>query len=488
MSVQAKIVLISLVGIFIPVLAVFFQTNILIVLIISLALAGILVFIIFKLLSPLSALLKGADTLSSGNLNFRVDIRSHDELEKLGESFNKLADNLKQSVEKLEQDKDIISGERNKLQAVISSVIDGIIAVDLSKNVVLANKTAQYLTGYTEIQMQGKSIDSLIHLFSTQEEIPVKTYCQIDFGHSSPEAKIFESLILVGLNGKKVKINLSVSPISGGIQTNLGCILILHDLTYESELEQMKLDFVSMASHELKTPLTAIIGYLSVFMDENRKTLTKDQSELLDRSLVSAKQLQALVENLLSVNRIEREQMNAAVEPVDLNTILGKAIEDLQNQAKLKNIILNFIRNDTLPKVLADPVRIGEVINNLVANAINYTTAGGKISVYMKASPNEVTTTVKDTGMGIPPEAIPHLFNKFFRVSNSMQKSNKGTGLGLYISKSIIQKLNGKIWVESEPGKGSNFHFSLPVARENPAGLNRDRFVGEAIQSGALNY
>ncbi len=488
MSVRAKIILIALVGIFFPVLAVFFQTNILFILIASLASAVILIFIIFKLLSPLSSLIKGTETLSSGNLNFRVDIRSHDELEKLGESFNKLADNLKQSVEKLEQDKDIISGERNKLQAVISSVIDGIIAVDLSRRVVLANKTAQYLTGYSGEEMQGQSIDQLVHLFKEQTEIPLKTYCQINFTDSSSPAKVFESLTLVGKDARKVRITLTTSRISGGVQTNLGCILILHDLTYESELEQMKLDFVSMASHELKTPLTSIVGYLSVFLDEAGNKLPKENLDLLDKAFVSAKQLQTLIQNLLNVNKIEREHLDVEVEPINLNDNFGKAIEDLQNQAKLKNISLNFSRDDTLPKVLADPVRIGEVINNLVANAINYTSAGGKISVYMKASPNEVTTTVEDTGMGIPQEAIPHLFSKFFRVSNSMQKSSKGTGLGLYISKSIIQKLNGKIWVESKVGKGSKFHFSLPVAIQDTSSLDRNKFVSEAIQTGALNY
>ncbi|MBI3109833.1 PAS domain S-box protein [Candidatus Daviesbacteria bacterium] len=486
MSLRVKIALIALTPILIPLLAVFFQTGILFTLITGLVSAVAVILIVFRLLSPLNALIKGTDTITSGNLNFRVDIRSHDELEKIGESFNSLAEHLKQSVEKSEQDKDIISAERNKLSAVISSVIDGIIAVDLTKNVVLANKTAQYLTGYSEGEMQGKPIDHLVRLFKDQEEVPVKTYCQIDFEIATPSAKIFESLTMVGKDARKVKVILTTSPISSGVQTNLGCILILHDLTHESELEQMKLDFVSMASHELKTPLTNIIGYLSVFMDENRQTLRSDQSELLDRCLVSARELQTLVENLLSVNKIEREQISVAVESVDLNAVFSKAIEDLQNQAKLKNITLNFMKDGALPKVLADPVRLSEVINNLVANAINYTEAGGKISVYTSSTPFEVITTVEDTGVGIPAEAIPHLFNKFFRVSNTVQKGSKGTGLGLYISKSIIQKLNGRIWVESEPGKGSKFHFSLPVARETI--LDRNKFVSEAIQVGALNY
>lgn len=487
MSVRVKIALVSLAGILMPVLAIFFQTSILIILITSLISAVILVFVIFKLLSPLSSLIQGAETLSSGNLNFRVDVRSHDELEKLGEAFNKLAETIKSSVERLEQDKDIISAERNKLSSVLSSVIDGIIAVDLGRRVVLSNKTAQYLTGYTEEEMQGQPVDALLHLFNNQEEVSAKTYCQIDLTGSAA-VRVFESLTLIGKEGRKVKVSLTTSPILGNLTANLGCLLILHDMTHESELEQMKLDFVSMASHELKTPLTNIMGYLSVYLDENRPTLTKDQAGLLDRCLVSTKQLQTLVENLLSVNKIEKEQMSVAVEPIDLNNVFAKTIEDLQNQAKLKNITLNFVKNEALPKVLADSMRLTEVINNLVANAINYTEANGKVSVFTQSSPNEVVVTVEDTGVGIPQEAIPHLFNKFFRVSNSMQKASKGTGLGLYISKSIIQKLNGKIWVESEVGKGSKFHFSLPIARKDSSSLNQNKFVSEAIQAGALNY
>ncbi|HBQ51289.1 TPA: hypothetical protein DD690_04910 [Candidatus Daviesbacteria bacterium] len=386
---------------------------------------------------------------------------------------------LAPTLRQLETERDIAIAARDKTNEILASVIDGIVALDFNKNVILLNKAAQELTGYSETEIQGRPIDRMIRLFSEQEEILPKTYCQGSFN---------KPVKVVGKEGKQTKVNLMTTQAEGSVQTNLGCILILHDLSKEEELEQMKLDFVSMASHELKTPLTSIIGYLSVFLDEAGNKLPKENLDLLDKAFVSAKQLQTLIQNLLNVNKIERERLDVEVEPINLNDNFGKAIEDLQNQAKLKNISLNFSRDDTLPKVLADPVRIGEVINNLVANAINYTSAGGKITVYMKASPNEVTTTVEDTGMGISQEAIPHLFSKFFRVSNSMQKGNKGTGLGLYISKSIIQKLNGKIWVESEVGKGSKFHFSLPVAIQDTSSLDRNKFVSEAIQTGALNY
>ncbi|MBI2599886.1 ATP-binding protein [Candidatus Daviesbacteria bacterium] len=128
------------------------------------------------------------------------------------------------------------------------------------------------------------------------------------------------------------------------------------------------------------------------------------------------------------------------------------------------------------------------MITNLVNNAISYTNSGGKIDISVSAAPNEVTTIVSDNGVGIPEDAIPHLFTKFFRVSNASQQMSKGTGLGLYITKSIIEKLNGKIWVESEFGKGSKFIFTLPVATQTSGLVNSNQFVNQAIQSGALNY
>ena len=131
---------------------------------------------------------------------------------------------------------------------------------------------------------------------------------------------------------------------------------------------------------------------------------------------------------------------------------------------------------------------LGEVITNLLSNAINYTSPGGKVEIATEVFPTELKTAISDTGVGIPQEALPHLFSKFFRVSNQLQKTSKGTGLGLYIAKSIIEKLHGKIWVESEVGKGSKFSFTLPLIIQSKGILDHDKFVSEALQSGTLNY
>lgn len=434
---------------------------------------------IFVMLKPLDSLIKATESLGRINLNHRFDIRSGDEFEEVGQSFNLMADRLKESFEKLEQDKDIISSERNKLSAILSSLIDGIIALDFNKNVLLVNQSGEFLTGFTQKEMEGKPIDQFINLFSDGEEVFSKSYCQANFS---------QTLKLVGKNGKETNVNIASSASSFGVQTNLGCILILHDLSKENDLERMKLDFVSMASHELKTPLTSIIGYLSVFLNENRGNVRREEMELLEKSFVSAQQLLTLIQNILNVNKIERDQLSVHMEPTDLYAILLKATDDLSNLAKQKNIILNLTQpRSSLPKVMVDPVRIAEVVTNLVANALNYTNPGGQVTIFIQASPTEITTSITDTGVGIPKEALPRLFSKFFRVSNITQQASKGTGLGLYIAKSIINKMNGKIWVESELGKGSRFSFVLPVASK-AASLDTQKFTGEAIQSGALNY
>lgn len=476
-----KIVIVTVLGIFLPLLAsLFFIEN----LFISLA-AGLLVAIsscllMYLLLKPLQDLISSAKTIEGGNLNYRIDIRSADEFEAVGKSFNMIAEHIKKRFEELEQQRDGAIAEKSKLDEVLSTIVDGIIALDFNKNVILSNKAAEEITGFTRGEMAGFPIERLVRLFSDQEEILPKTYCQTSFNQSAK---------LVGKDGREAKVKLLTAQIEGTVQTNVSCILILHDLSKEEELERMKLDFVSMASHELRTPLTSIIGYLSVFINENKGKIAKEESDLLEKSLISAQQLLTLVQNLLSVNKIEREQMSVFAQTIDYLPIITKAVEDLKNQAVQKNIILNFDAPKELPKVSADPIRISEVITNLVANAINYTNVGGKVQISIQASPNDVITSVSDTGIGIPKEAIPHLFNKFFRVSNQAQQASKGTGLGLFISKSIVEKLGGKIWVESENGKGSKFLFSLPIAEKKSAGsINNNTFVAQTIQSGALNY
>jgi PAS domain S-box-containing protein len=460
-TLHIKLILIILMAVFLPSgLAILTaSTNPLIFVGVATLVALISAISLFILLSPLDTLLKGVESFSSGNLNMRIDLRSGDEFEEMARSYNLMAEKLSHAIQSLENDKNIISFDKSKLITILSSIIDGIVAIDMSRNIVLVNKAAENMIGATQNQMVGKPLEQFIHLFSDTEEVLPNLYCKTN---------TIQTLNLVRGDGGKVKVNLIAAPIAEGIQTNLNCILIMHDLRAEQELEQMKFDFI----------------------DENKNKVLREELELLERSLISARQLHTLVENLLSVNKIEREQTFVSKEVVDYTPIIQKGVEDLQNQAKQKNISLALnLPREPLPKVFADQIRITEVINNLISNAINYTNAGGKVNVSVKVMPTEVVTAVEDTGVGIPQEAIPHLFTKFFRVSNKSQQMSKGTGLGLYISKSIIDKLGGRIWVESELSQGSKFYFSLPIVpHETLQNMDREKFIGQSIQQGYLNY
>ena len=328
------------------------------------------------------------------------------------------------------------------------------------------NEAAEQITGYTASEIIGKAIDNLVLVKDSNGQVlPAKSYTQSE---SSPQQKHSSPIIFATLLGKeehKTQVEISVAKISETLPDDLDSLIILHDVTQERVLKQMQIDFVSMASHEFRTPLTSIINYLAVLSEEIQDKLSTDHKGFLERALSSAKQLSFLVDNLLNVSKIERGSITLSLHPVNWAQHLTSTVQDHRPQTTVKNITLDLDLPPTpLPNVLADDIRINEVLNNLVGNAINYTPKGGHIKVGAKVINNQVVTYVADSGMGIPQEAIPHLFTKFFRVPGALEEDHKGTGLGLYISKSIIDLHHGKIWVESITGKGSTFYFTLPMA------------------------
>lgn len=414
---------------------------------------------------PIELLQKGAHMIGAGNLNYRLHIRTGDEIEDLGNSFNAMVGKLQEAFQKIEEDKSLISAERNKLEVALSGIADAVVAVDTDRNVILFNKAAEKLTGFSSRDALEKPIAELFNLFDGEVKLSPTEYCPIKT--NSFEGIVFSRKDLKVVSKKKEAfVNLIVGKIREGGVVNLGCILAFHDITQEKQLETMKLDFVSMAAHELRTPLTTLKGYLSVFTSENSQALDKEQNMFLARMNIAAAQLSTLIENLLSVARIERGKLNINLELVDLREITLDTINELRNRAEERKLTLTFSEPaKPLPKIHIDKIRIQEVLSNLLSNAISYTQPGGKVNVSFEQDGNNATVHIQDTGQGIPKEALPHLFTKFFRVSGALESGSKGTGLGLYISKAIIIMHHGKIWVESEFNKGSTFSFSLPIDR-----------------------
>lgn len=345
-------------------------------------------------------------------------------------------------------------------QTILSALTDAVIVLDQNKNISLINKAGESMLGKSADEATGHPIDYFLKLFEKDADVTSTIY---------ETSSTKNNLKLVSKknenNNKTFFVNLTCSKLveQNGISS---WVLQLHDISSAKQLETMKEGFVSMAAHELRTPLTSMKGYLSVFMEDYKNTLNADQKDLLNHVAANTQRLLELVENLLNVSRVERGALTFNVQVIDLISVAKQVVEDFNERALEKSIELKFRQTmEIIPNVRADKVRITEVLGNLIGNAINYTSANGRVEIWCEKVGDEVVTYIADNGQGISEEAQHKLFTKFYRVSDGLTKNqnSQGNGLGLYISKSIMDMHRGKIWVDSKVGYGTRFAFSLPL-------------------------
>jgi two-component system phosphate regulon sensor histidine kinase PhoR len=244
-----------------------------------------------------------------------------------------------------------------------------------------------------------------------------------------------------------------------------GAAAVLHDITREKEVSQMKNDFVSHVSHELKTPLASIMAYSEMLADGEADD-EQTRKQFYDVIQGQAQRLNRLIEDILNISRIESGLIKVKKEPVSLTILIEQQMQMIKGFAQEKNITVTRPEPIVFDQVCADKDMISQVIVNLLSNAVKYTPAGGNVRIAAEVDATEglVRVTVTDTGAGIPPEEIGHLFEKFYRVSAN-NKLAKGTGLGLNLVKQIVEKVhNGRVFVTSQVGVGSTFGFELPIA------------------------
>lgn len=417
-----------------------------------------------RLTAPLAELVKGAQIIGRGNFDYKPPIKSHDEIADLADAFYQMAQELKGSILSLQTERNVITEERNKLSVIIAGIQDAVIAVDLERRITLINRAAEELLGANGQELLGKPVGEVLRIYNGTDLIDVAQYCPMNSGDDDGVVFAKEKIKLINAKNAELYANIVAGKIKGGAAINLGCIITLHNVSKEMQLEEMKLDFVSMAAHELRTPLTAVRGYLSVFIMENASRFDEEQKGFLNRISISTQRLTSLVDNLLNVAKIERHGIVINPKPIDWSAHIKDLIVDFENYAKEQKVVLQFVEpTSPLPQISIDVLKIDEVLSNLVTNAITYTKTGGHVQILVELKNHEVVTSVKDDGPGIPETALPHLFTKFFRVSGKLEQGSKGTGLGLYISKAIVELHKGRIWVKSEFGHGSTFSFALPL-------------------------
>lgn len=426
--------------------------------------SGILIYLILNLTSSLHAILKGIQSIQEGHLSYRIRLNSNNEFGQIAKFFNRAASSVERIVDERTNQ---LEAERNKMAVVLSGITDGIVALDLQRNIITFNKNLELLTGYKAEEVLGKPISEIFSFAHNDKELSGEVYAPVLRENFEGVVFQMQGVVLKTPKTDQKTVNIITSQIRDGGKVKLGCILTLHDVSREKQLEEMKLDFVSMAAHELRTPLTAIRGYAELLQEGLRTQLPEEHQQLLERLIISTENLAGLIENLLNVSRIERGKFKVESTPLPITPLIQETITNLQSQALVKKQTLLFSA-PTSPQsfVLADKFRIYQVLINLISNALTYTPVGGTITVSIEEKGAQMEISVRDNGIGIPKEAIPNLFTKFFRVSGPLEEGSKGTGLGLYISKSIVELHKGTIRVESVLGHGSTFIFTLPIATQ----------------------
>jgi PAS domain S-box-containing protein len=348
------------------------------------------------------------------------------------------------------------------IDALFTSIGDGAIATDEVSRIVRINKAALNILGYTREDVINKWYPGTI--VAVNEDGSEVSLLDRSISKAFITGKsITENSYYLNKNGQKIPVSITVSPILIDGRP-VGAINLFRDITQEYEIDRIKSEFISLASHQLRTPLSSIKTYSHMLLEGFMGALNDDQIKALESVVDASDRMNQLTDTLLNITRIEAGSMTISKKEVEICSLAEKVIKEQSLDAEAKNIsvTLNAPKKSTL--VNTDKFIIKEILTNLLSNAIKYTPDNGKISIEIKPAKDEVVCRVVDTGIGIPKNAQEQIFDKFYRAPNVAERDTTGTGLGLYLIKSLADRINIPIWFESEEGKGSSFCFSLPAA------------------------
>lgn len=353
-----------------------------------------------------------------------------------------------------------LEAERAKAEALFSSIGDGAVAIDEDGNISHINQAALDMLGYTADEMLGKWFPrTFVATDEAGQPIPTirRPITKVFLTGKPVSAHIFYRR----KDGSLLPANITTSPILLNHRP-VGAIEIFKDMTKEFEIDKMKSEFISVASHQLRTPLTSIMTNSHMLAEGYLGELTKEQQLYMNNIIFSVDRMHELISTLLNITRIEAGKVAVRVKPTDLRKLVSDINTELQPKLSQKEITLTTDIGLDQP-VKTDPLLVREVVANLLSNAVKYTPPKGKIHVRLFGEKKEVVYMVKDSGYGIPRDEQSRIFTKFFRASNVQRKESVGTGLGLYMIKGIADNLGGRLWFESGENKGTTFYFSIPT-------------------------
>ncbi|MDB5169693.1 MAG: hypothetical protein JWN82_89 [Candidatus Saccharibacteria bacterium] len=349
--------------------------------------------------------------------------------------------------------------QRVLAEALFTSIGDGAIATDEFGKITRINPTALKLLGYTEREMIGAWFPKKIVSIHENGD-PVSLIDRPITRAFLTGKTIVEKTYYRKKNGQTIPVSITVSPImlSG---KPVGAIEVFRDITIEYEIDRMKSDFISLASHQLRTPLSAIKTYSHMLLDGYMGDITAPQKKSLRTIVSAANRMNELISTLLNITRIESGNVTVTLKNVDVEKLAEEVNKEHSLAASDKDITLSLHCSGKKTTVHTDALLFKEVLGNLVSNAIKYTPEGGKVALGIKNRRYDVLFSVTDSGMGIPKYSQEQIFTKFFRAHNVVKQETSGTGLGLYLVKGLVDALGGKIWFESSETKGTIFYVTL---------------------------
>ena len=437
---------------------------------------GLVYILALRVTKDIRALKEAAKEIGKGNLDIEARIKSKDDIGDLGAQFNQMTKNLKESRKKLsdysinlKRAKTAIEREKVKLETLLRNIGEGIIAMDLKGNIIILNKQAEKMFGKKFEECMGKPYKEIFEIINEKgKKMMMNNYPIITC--ILTKKPIIGKAHFIEKGKDPIPLSTTISPIifKGKI---LGIIGTFRDITEDEKIDKAKTEFVSLASHQLQTPLTAIRWFLEILM--YREKLTKHQMEYVKKAFVSNQRMIKLVEDFLNVSRLEGGMISVYPKEGDFVKFIKGLVEEARVIAEKRGQKIIFSKSDSKIIGTFDPNLVSQIVLNLLSNAIHYSGEKTTIKVDVNKKAKKIEIIVKDNGIGVSEEDQERLFTKFFRTKKSRKISTTGSGLGLYIVKKILDACKGTISCKSEKNKGSLFRVSLPLKGVSVQGVKK---------------
>lgn len=455
----------------------------------------LLLWIAKKITKPIETLHRGTEIIEKGDLNHKVSIKTKDEIGQLSRAFDKMTRAVKKSraevdkkvgeqtkdiaekqsflrdqqkallniLEDVEDEKELTAKEKDKISAILHSIGDGVFVVDSDLKITMFNQVAADISGFSIKEAIGKKYDNILKFIYEKDRKTNAKFIR-DAISSGKIQEMANHTLLIRKDNSEIAVADSAAPLKNKEGDIFGCVVVFRDVTKEREIDQVKTEFVSLASHQLRTPLSAINWYTEMLMAGDAGKLNKEQLEYLKEVYNGNQRMVELVNALLNVSRLELGTFVIDPEMINITKIADNAVKELFQKITKKKIKFTNKYGKNIAKLNLDKKLTHMIFQNLLSNAVKYTPEKGEVSLKISKVKNNIEITIADTGIGIPKSQQNKIFSKMFRADNVRTTDTQGTGLGLYIVKQILDQSGGSISFKSKEKEGTIFCVKIPLS------------------------